>query len=319
MVNPQLCGNGSCSNGHSVAGAVNGNENRFRELCSVGLAFKVAHAIVKRGRESNLPGAHEIDLRNYLDLVALGTIADIVPLTGENRILAAAGLDRLRKTARPGLQALKSVAQTNGKLGTHEVGFQLAPRLNAAGRLETASAALDLLLAPDFAAAMELARKLDGHNRDRQKIEKEIVLEAIELIQNRLNAASSFVIVEGRPAWHIGVVGIVASRVLQQFYRPTIIVGGDGDEWRGSGRSIAGFDLAAALRECSDLLIRHGGHSMAAGVTLPAHNLDAFRERIEGIGRRLLKNEHLQPRVRLDAGIGLPDINLSSIRALDRP
>src|SRR5206468_138478 len=161
----------------------------------------------------------------------------------------------LRNTSRPGLVALKSVAQTNGRVGAHEVGFQLAPRLNAAGRLETAAAALELLLAPDFSTAMELARKLDAHNRDRQKIEKSIVQEASQVVRERLEGAESFVIVEGRMDWHIGVVGIVASRILQQFYRPTIIVGGNGEELRGSGRSIAGFDLAAALGECSDLLV----------------------------------------------------------------
>lgn len=320
VINPQLLkarGNGGAhspaANGHgSVA------KEPFQDLCSVGLAFKLAHAVVKRGRETNLPGAQELDLREYLDLVALGTIADIVPLTGENRILVSAGLERLRRTLRPGLVALKSVAQTNGRVGAYEVGFQLAPRLNAAGRLETAAAALELLLARDFSAAMELARKLDSHNRERQKIEKSIVQEATEVVRSRLQGADSFVIVEGRTDWHIGVVGIVASRILQQFYRPTIIVGGNGDEWRGSGRSIAGFDLAAALGECSDLLVRHGGHSMAAGVTLTASNIDSFRQRLDTVARRLLRNDQLQPPLKLDAEVRLPDIAFSSVRALEQ-
>ena len=238
-----------------------------------------------------------------LDLVALGTIADIVPLTGENRILVSAGLERLNTTQRPGLVALKRVAQSPAPLGTYEVGFQLAPRLNAAGRLETAEDALRLLLARDLAEAMPIAQNLDAHNRERQKIERGIADEVIGALRARFNPQTDFVIVEGQLPWHIGVVGIVASRVLQQFYRPTIILGGDGEQFRGSGRSIAGFDLAAALRECDDLLVRHGGHAMAAGVSLPPANLDAFRARLNELARRALKPEELQAPLRLDAEV----------------
>ena len=216
------------------------------------------------------PGAAEFDLRPLLDLVALGTIADLVPLTGENRILVSAGLQWLNATQRPGLVALKQVAQCPSKLGTYEVGFQLGPRLNAAGRLETAEESLHLLLARDLAGAMPLAQNLDSRNRERQKIERGIAEEVIGVVKSKFNPQTDFVIVEGQLLWHIGVVGIVASRVLQQFYRPTIILGGEGGEWRGSGRSIAGFDLAAALRECGDLLVRHGGHAMAAGLSRSA-------------------------------------------------
>ena len=324
VVNPQLLRGGHHEVPNGASSSSNGKADReeranfaFADLCSVGLAFKLAHAIVKRGRETKLPRAQDFDLRNLLDLVALGTIADIVPLTGENRILVSAGLERLNTTSRPGLVALKSVSQTRERLGVHEVGFQLAPRLNAAGRLENATAALDLLLASNFSHALELARKLDAHNRDRQKIERSIVEEALEAVRARLEGSESFIIVEGRPHWHIGVVGIVASRLLQQFYRPTIIVGGEGDEWRGSGRSIAGFDLAAALRECSDLLTRHGGHSMAAGVTLAAKNLEPFRERLDAVARRTLSADHLQQPLRLDAEIGLHEVNLECLRTLD--
>jgi single-stranded-DNA-specific exonuclease len=220
----------------------------FTELCSVGLAFKLAHALVKRGREAGLLGMADFDLRPLLDLVALGTIADIVPLTGENRILVSAGLERLNVTTRPGLLALKEVAQSPEKLTAHDVGFQLAPRLNAAGRLETAEEALFLLLAPDVEEAMPIAQTLDARNRERQNIERGIAEEVIGAVKAHFNPETDFVIVEGQLLWHIGVVGIVASRVLQQFYRPTFIIGGDGDHWRGSGRSIAGFDLAAALQ-----------------------------------------------------------------------
>ena len=212
----------------------------FTELCSAGLAFKLAHALLKRGRETALPGAADFDLRPLLDLVALGTIADIVPLTGENRILVSTGLERLNATQRPGLIALKRVAQSPARLGTYEVGFQLAPRLNAAGRLETAEDALRLLMARDLAEALPLAQNLDARNRERQKIERGIAEEVIEAVRARFNPQTDFVIVEGHLSWHIGVVGIVASRVLQQFYRPAIILGGDGGEFRGSGRSIPG-------------------------------------------------------------------------------
>jgi single-stranded-DNA-specific exonuclease len=141
--------------------------------------------------------------------------------------------------------------------------------------------------------------------------------EALEAVRSRLKDTDSFIIVEGRPGWHIGVVGIVASRLLQQFYRPTIIVGGEGDEWRGSGRSIAGFDLAAALRECGDLLVRHGGHSMAAGVTLASKNLEAFRSRLDTVARKSLKADQLQPPLRLDGEIGLHEVTLECVRILD--
>jgi single-stranded-DNA-specific exonuclease len=295
-----------------------GNHGTFTELCSVGLAFKLTHAIVKRGRETKFPGAAEYDLRPLLDLVALGTIADIVPLIGENRILVSTGLERLNATRRPGLTALKRVAQSPVHIGTHDVGFQLAPRLNAAGRLETAEAALHLLMAPDMATAMPLAQQLDAQNRERQKIERGIAEEAIASVRAKFKPEDDYVIVEGQTPWHIGVVGIVASRVLQQFYRPTIIVGGEGAQWRGSGRSIAGFDLAAALRECTDLLIRHGGHAMAAGISIASSNLDSFRSRLNDVARRILKVEELQPPLQLDAEVGLDEITLESVATLDR-
>jgi len=288
----------------------------FRELCSVGLAFKLAHAIVKHGRALSLPGAAEFDLRPYLDLVALGTIADLVPLAGENRILVSVGLERLNATQRPGLLALKKVANIDSRLGGHEVGFQLAPRLNAAGRLETAEEALRLLLSKTIEEAEPLALNLDARNRERQKIEKGIADEAIGAIRAKFNPAADHVIVEGQLMWHIGVVGIVASRVLQEFYRPTIIIGGEGDEWRGSGRSIEGFDLAAALRECADLLVRHGGHALAAGVTIRPGQIGPLRARLNELARRSLKPEQFQPSLRLDAEVSAADLGLERVREL---
>ena len=169
----------------------------------------------------------EFDLKPLLDLVALGTIADLVPLSGENRILAWAGLRQLNQTQRPGIVALKKAAQITETIGVYEVGFQLGPRLNAAGRLENAEESLQLLLAKTLEEAQPLANSLDFRNRERQKIEKTIVEEALAALRAKFDPNDHFVIVEGQLPWHIGVVGIVASRVLQEFYRPTIIIGGE--------------------------------------------------------------------------------------------
>jgi single-stranded-DNA-specific exonuclease len=286
LVNPQL---GDCD----------------RELCTAGLAFKLAHALVKEGRRRNDPRLLAVDVRRYLDLVALGTIADLVPLTGENRILARCGLERLCRTTRPGLVALKEVAGIGGSVRMEQVGFQLGPRLNAAGRVESAHQALELLLAAELEQARPLAEVLDQCNRERQLIERKMAEDAVGMVRSRFRPSEDYVIVEAHLQWHIGVVGIVASRVLKEFHRPTLIIGGEGAEWRGSGRSIAGFDLAAALRGCDDLLLKHGGHAMAAGVTIAPAQVDAFRERLNRIARGSLHPDMLVPALRIDAAISL--------------
>lgn len=290
----------------------------FRELCSAGLAFKLAHAVVKRLREAGEAAALQMDLRLQLDLVALGTIADLVPLRGENRILVAGGLDRLETSARPGLRALRDVAGITRPIGVYEVGFQLAPRLNAAGRIENAQGALQLLLTRDPAEARTLAAALDQQNRQRQAIERSICDEVTALVRARFDAERHFVIVEGRSEWHIGVVGIVASRVLNEFYRPTILLGGDSAGWRGSGRSIEGFDLAAALRQCGEFLTRHGGHAMAAGLSMDAVHLDRFRERLNELARTLLRPEHLRPCLKLDAAVAISELSVEQVDELAR-
>lgn len=287
-------------------------------FCSAGLAFKLAHALVKHGRESGLVGFDTYNLKPLLDLVALGTIADLVPLIGENRILVHAGLERLDSTSRVGLQALKRVSRTRSPMGVYEVGFQLGPRLNAAGRLETAEDALRLLLCDRESEAQSLAEVLDLQNRERQEVEKRIAQEAGERVRNRFDPERDLVIVEGDASWHIGVVGIVASRVLREFQRPTLILGGDGTLWRGSGRSISGFDLAGALRDCSDLLEKHGGHAMAAGLSIDPVRLEAFRLRINDLARERLRPEHLQPEVRIDASIPLRSLSLPVVADLRR-
>lgn len=305
LVNPQL---GSAEPGRKA----------MTELCSAGLAFKLAHAILKRGRERQLPGFDQVDLKQWLDLVALGTVADLVPLTGENRILVSAGLAALSTTRRPGLVALKTVSAIKGPVGVYETGYLLGPRLNAAGRLETAAEALHLLLAKSLAEAEPLAHDLDACNRERQTIEREICQQVSGAVRARFNPQRDFVIVEGALAWHIGVVGIVASRVLHEFYRPTIILGGDGEAWRGSGRSIEGFDLAAALRTCGDFLLRHGGHAMAAGVTLHPDKLEGFRERLNQIAQELLRPHQLSPSLRLDGTVRLSEVTMPMLEELGR-
>jgi single-stranded-DNA-specific exonuclease len=290
----------------------------FHELCSVGLAFKLVHALLKKMRELGLTGAEEPDLRLHLDLVALGTIADLAPLRGENRILVTTGLERLNATRRPGLLALKAVAKSPALLGAYEVAFQLAPRLNAAGRMENAEQALRLVLARDAAEAAQIAHGLDQRNRTRQDIERAICQEVIASVRGRFDGAKDFLIVEGHAEWHIGVVGIVAARVLQEFHRPTIILGGDGASWRGSGRSIEGFDLAAALRNCSELLERHGGHAMAAGVTMAAEKVDQFRARLNDLARQSLQPAQLRPSLKIDAELDLAELTVARVEELAR-
>lgn len=289
------------------------------ELCSVGLAFKLAHALVKRGRDLGWAAAQSFDLRDDLDLVALGTIADVVPLDRENRILVSAGLERLNQSKRPGIVALKEVAGSRGRIGVFDVGYQLGPRLNAAGRLEDASEALQLLMTRDEGEAIEAAGRLDGRNRERQRIEKEITGQVISSIRERFDSENDFVLVEGQALWHIGVVGIVASRVVREFYRPSFVIGGgENGDWKGSGRSIEGFDLGLALRECDDLLVKHGGHAMAAGLTIKPENVSAFRTRLNEIARRVLTPEMLQPSLRLDAAVPLTEVSLETLEELGR-
>ncbi|HEV8540896.1 MAG TPA: single-stranded-DNA-specific exonuclease RecJ [Verrucomicrobiae bacterium] len=291
----------------------------LKSLCSAGLAFKLAHALLKRCRTFGWPEALNFDPKDLLDFVALGTIADLVPLHGENRIFARVGLEKLAASKRSGLAALKRVAGLNGPINSHEVAFQLAPRLNAAGRLETALDALELLLTKEVSRAEALAAALDAQNRERQSLEQKIAEEVLSTVRSHFDPAADFVIVEGQPTWHLGVVGIVASRVLREFHRPAIILGSDGsDQWRGSGRSIEGFDLAAGLRGCADLLVKHGGHAMAAGVTLAAGNLAPFRARLNEIVRKQISPDALHPCLNLDAEVSLADLTFPTLQLFQR-
>ena len=302
MVNPQL------SNDYP----------NFQELCSVGLAFKLIHAIVKKGRQEGLQKERDLDLKQYLDLVAIGTVADLVPLVGENRKLLRFGLEQLSNTTRPGLVALKKITNIKSPVSVFNVGFNLGPRINAAGRMENPLAALNLLLAKDIFTAEKNAKLLDGFNLDRQKVERDISTKAIEDIKNKFDPDNDFVIVEGNMEWHLGVIGIVASRVMRKFYRPAFILTKDGNGWKGSARSIEGFDLAEAMRECDDLLNDHGGHAMAAGVSVKPGQVDAFRERINKVAKKTINSEMFQAPLKLDAETNLSEMTLVRIQEMQQ-
>jgi single-stranded-DNA-specific exonuclease len=278
-------------------------------LASVGIAFKLAHALQKRGRNQGFAWANELDLREHLDLVAVGTVADMVPLTGENRILVQAGLERLPTSNKVGLRALMDIAGLSDDVTPYHIGFRIGPRLNAAGRVGDAMAALELLLTEDRTRAAELAKFLNDHNTERQRIEKQMVEEALEMARAEVDLERERVIVLAKKGWHIGVIGIVASRVLQEFYRPTVIIGIDNGIGKGSCRSIAGFSMVEALSECAPLLERFGGHEMAAGLSVKAEKIPALRKALNEIAARTLHDEDLTSNVMIDTEVRLGELD----------
>lgn len=244
----------------------------FSELAGVGVAFKLAWSVL-----AALDRPKE-ELTSLFDLVALGTIADVVSLTGENRVISRLGLGAICRSPRPGIRALIEVARLNpARLSGRDVGFGLAPRINAAGRVGHARQALDLLLTEDEAEARRLAAELDSLNRDRQQLEENARTEALAAIEAEDLARQRVLVVAG-PGWHEGVIGIVAARLVEQFHRPCIVVTLEDGRGRGSGRSVGGFDLYAALRTCSGLLLGFGGHRYAAGLTVDPARLPALRD-----------------------------------------
>lgn len=286
-------------------------------LCTAGLAFKMIHGLVKHGRTLAMEAFEKCDIRSYLDLVALGTIADLVPLHEENRILVHAGLKCLSKTTRPGLIALKKVSGLSGDLDTAAAAFQLGPRLNAAGRLEDATQSFSLLISESVLDSDAMARSLDQHNRDRQRVEAAIVTEVEDRLLRTFSPDRDWCIVEANTEWHPGVVGIIAARIMRKFHRPTFILGGDTDGLKGSGRSIEGFDMAHALDQLDSILVSHGGHAMAAGVTLSEKNLDAFRTGMNEQVKQHFGSVQPQPILKLDAELACTDLNLEVMRYLE--
>jgi single-stranded-DNA-specific exonuclease len=281
----------------------------FHYLCSVGIVFKLCHALLKT---RPLP---EFDLKSKLDLVALGTVADIVPLVEENRVLVQRGAIEIGRTSRVGLRKLMQVAGVRPPILPDHIGYRLGPRLNAAGRLSTAEKSLRLLLTNDEDQAAALAIELDQQNRARQEVEKEILATAIVTIEKQFDAARDAAIVAGARGWHPGVLGIVASRIARKYHRPAIVIGFDEKSvGKGSGRSIAGLNLVDALTRCADTLEKFGGHEMAAGLALHEENFPRFAEAFCRTARELLSEEALQRSLRLDHELPFTNIDVEFLR-----
>lgn len=274
-------------------------------LCGTGVAFKLAQALVTAlGLPANLP-------LHFLDYVALATVADLVPLVGENRILVRHGLRLLAQSRWCGLRALVEVSGVEPeKLKASHLGYVIGPRLNAIGRLGDAGDGIKLLLTDDPTTAMTLARELDRVNEQRQTLDQRTLDEALQQLDRECDPDRDAALVLAAEGWHPGVVGIVASRVVERYGRPTFLLALDGELGKGSGRSISGFDLHDALHDCADLLERWGGHKMAAGLTLKRSNLAAFRERFAEVGRTKLSPDDLGPRQRIDVELPLHEATL---------
>ncbi|MDA8351927.1 MAG: single-stranded-DNA-specific exonuclease RecJ [Firmicutes bacterium] len=279
----------------------------FDMLAGVGVALKVAHALL-----GSLP-------EEVLDLAALGTIADLVPLLDENRIIASLGLERMNQQRNPGLTALMEASGVKPPVGAGHVGFSLGPRINASGRLESAGIAVELLLTEDREEAQSMAEELDRLNRERQQLVEEITREATAMVEADPDRYRRFILVAA-PGWNVGVIGIVASRLVEKYYRPTIVLGIDEETGmaKGSARSIAGLDMYRALTECADLLPHFGGHEMAAGMSLPRENLLKLHRRLDQIAGDWLQEEDYIPLSRVEADLTIGDVDVDLIQELER-
>ncbi|MCD8483920.1 MAG: single-stranded-DNA-specific exonuclease RecJ [Verrucomicrobia bacterium] len=293
-------------------------DSPWRHLCTVGLIFKFMHALIKELRQEGDELAHEIRLRDYLDLVALGAIADLVPLTGENRILVKTGLNLLKDTRRLGLCALFQVGgiQPGTDLTPFDISFRLGPRINASGRLADASEPIEMLLSEDWQRCLQAARLLDDCNRERQEIERQMAEEAESMVESFHANDPALVVFNAN--WHAGVVGIVASRLTQKYHRPAIVLGSEGEMAKGSGRSVAGVNLVEVLKPCASLLDKWGGHPMAVGVSIRPENIAALRESfcasiLEHCAEGLPERELL-----ISDWLALEDFNEALLADLDR-
>ncbi len=281
-----------------------GDASGLHMLCGTGVAFKLVQALVA---PLGLPESWALHL---LDFVALATVADVVPLVGENRILVKHGLKLLARSRWPGLRALVDRTRPGGgELRAAQVGYVLGPRLNAVGRIASATDGLQLLLTDDPLEADRLADQLEQCNHERQQLDARILDQVLQLIDREYADADQHrALVLAADGWHPGVVGIVASRVVERLGRPTFLIATDGETGRGSGRSIEGFDLHAALSTCGDLLERYGGHRMAAGLTIRTDRIAAFRERFNDAARAELRVEDLGPTQRVDLELTLDEV-----------
>jgi single-stranded-DNA-specific exonuclease len=294
-----------------VVGPYRGSAYPFGELCGTGVVFKLGQALL--GTESET-------LLRHLDLVATATIADVVSLVDENRGLAIAGLRSLASTQKPGLRELMKVARVDpAAVDAGTVGFRLAPRLNAAGRLGDPEAALELLLTTDPAEAVRLAHRLDELNRDRQAVEERILREAVAEIESwpeQKRRRHGYVL--AREEWHEGVIGIVASRLVERYHRPVVMIAGGEREWKGSGRSTGSFDLHGGLAACSDRLVRFGGHRAAAGLSIDPAEIEGFAAAFSAHADANLSEAELAPTTVVDALVHGSDLTLDLCAELAR-
>jgi single-stranded-DNA-specific exonuclease len=300
-----------------VDAAAGGPGGAWLNLCTVGLVFKLMHGLLKRLRAENHPVAFGIKLRDHLDLVALGTVADLVPLVGENRILARHGLKILQDTRRPGLRALMEVSglRHGQEIVPTDVSFRIGPRINASGRLADAAISVELLLSEDTRFCFETARQLDGFNRERQEIERQITDEAERAIEARFLSDPGIVLFD--EGWHPGVVGIVAGRVTRKYNRPCIVLGNEGELAKGSGRSVDGVNLVEVLGTCSSDLSSWGGHPMAVGVSLAKDRLEPFRARFSEAVRAAAGGAIVEARLSIAAWLEAGQIRESLMDELD--
>jgi single-stranded-DNA-specific exonuclease len=284
----------------------------FKALAGVGVAFKLVEALMRADGEPER--AHE-----YLDAVALGTIADVVPLVGENRILARLGLDQMNRRPRVGLKALIEVARLTGKsITSGQVAFVLAPRINAAGRMGNAEQGLRLLLAREDPEARAIAGSLEEDNLRRRGYDELALTDAAARVESELGWPDCSSILLWSDEWHPGVIGIVASRLVERFQRPALLVALDGERGRGSGRSVPGLDLNEVLGHCSDLLEAYGGHAFAAGISVRRDRLEALRARFEALVRERLTPESCAPQTTIDGDLRLGDCDLTLVEWLER-
>jgi single-stranded-DNA-specific exonuclease len=283
-------------------------------LASVGLVFKVCHGLLKLQDEGN----RSIDLREYLDLVALGTVADIVPLIEENRVLVRRGLRQMEHSRWPGVRALLQSSQVSFPITAQDVGFRLGPRLNASGRLGDAMRSLRLLQTDDFGEASAIAEELNRNNRERQNVELATLLQAETQLQETFDPLRDWGIVLAGRDWHWGVIGIVASRLQKRYHRPTIVIGLNAEGLgKGSGRSIDGISIVRALQDCAGLLELYGGHDMAAGLNIREERLPEFREAFSRHVRLQAPDEIFQPVLALSGAVSVPEIGEVLYRKLE--
>jgi single-stranded-DNA-specific exonuclease len=312
----RVLSDGILINPHVDADESNGDA-AWRHLCTVGLVFKLVHGLLKQLRAENHPVAFRIKLRDHLDLVALGTVADLVPLLGENRILARHGLRILEQTQRPGLRALMEVAGVKPAQGLNpvDISFRLGPRINASGRLADAALSVELLISDDEQFCTDTARQLDTFNRERQDIERGITEQAEELIETRFASLPGIVLFHEE--WHPGVVGIVAGRVTRKYNRPCVVLGNEGDMAKGSGRSIDGVNLVEVIGTCCEELTSWGGHPMAVGIALPKKSVEIFRAQFADAVRLHAGSDVTEARLDIAAWLTPEQLNERLMEELD--